>query len=83
MADFTNNLGQLVGAPLPDWKARPRPSRDSMDGRLCRLESLEASQHAQALHHAYSADSEGRNWTYLPYGPFASTEAYAAFSQWN
>jgi RimJ/RimL family protein N-acetyltransferase len=28
------------------------------------------------LHEAYAAD-DGRNWTYLPYGPFPSAEAYA------
>ena len=79
MSDHTNNLGQPVGPPLPDWKARPRPPRASMEGRLCRLESLESSRHAQALHAAYSEDRDGHNWTYLPYGPFASTDEYAAW----
>jgi RimJ/RimL family protein N-acetyltransferase len=50
-----------------------------MNGRLCRLEPLDAATHAAALHAAHSADHEGRNWTYLPYGPFASATAYASW----
>ena len=49
-----------------------------MEGRLCRLEPLDAATHAQALHEEYTADREGRNWTYLPYGPFPSAAAYAS-----
>ena len=50
-----------------------------MLGRLCRLESLDAAKHAAALHAAYAADREGRNWTYLAYGPFASATEYGAW----
>ena len=50
-----------------------------MLGRLCRLESLDAAKHAAALHAAYAADRDGRNWTYLPYGPFASATEYGAW----
>jgi RimJ/RimL family protein N-acetyltransferase len=50
-----------------------------MAGRLCRLEPLDAARHAAALHEANAADREGRNWTYLPYGPFASAAEYAAW----
>jgi len=73
-SDYTNHLGQPVGEPLPDWTARPWPSRAAMEGRLCRLEPLDASRHAEALYEAHALDAEGRNWTYLPYGPFASPE---------
>ena len=79
MTQRTNPLGQLIGEPIADWTARPRPPRTPMLGRLCRLESLDAATHASALHAAYAADREGRNWTYLPYGPFDSAEAYAGF----
>ena len=54
------------------------PSREPMQGRLSRLETLDATRHARALHEAYAADPEGRNWTYLPYEPFASAEIYEA-----
>jgi RimJ/RimL family protein N-acetyltransferase len=72
----TNHLGQPIGAPLSGWSAKPRPPRTKMQGRLCRLEPVDADRHARALHEAYATDVEGRNWTYLPYGPFESAEAY-------
>ena len=72
-----NHLGQEIGPPLPDWTPRPRPPRTALQGRLCLLEPLDADSHARALHEAYGEDTEGRNWTYLPYGPFPSAEAYA------
>ena len=50
-----------------------------MMGRLCRVESLDAATHAAALHEAYAADRDGRNWTYLPYGPFDSATEYTTW----
>ncbi len=74
-----NHLGQPIGPPLPDWTPRPRPPHNEMRGRICRLEPLDAEQHARALHEAYAENADGRNWTYLPYGPFASADEYASF----
>jgi RimJ/RimL family protein N-acetyltransferase len=74
-----NQFGQPVGDPVPGWTARPRPPRKTIEGRLVRLEPLDAAKHAHALHEAYSLDSDGRHWTYLPYGPFRSAADYA---QW-
>jgi RimJ/RimL family protein N-acetyltransferase len=71
-----NHLGQVIGPPLPHWTPRPRPQRTAMRGRLCQLELLDAATHAHALHEAYGEDASGQNWTYLPYGPFPSPEAY-------
>jgi RimJ/RimL family protein N-acetyltransferase len=78
----TNRLGQPIGAPVPGWSARPRPPRTPLAGRLCRLEPLDDAKHAAALHEAHALDREGRNWTYLPYGPFASVEDYARWVEW-
>ena len=72
-----NHLGQPIGPPLPGWTARPRPPHTPMQGRLVRLEPLDLDRHAKALHEAWAEDVEGRNWTYLPYGPFPSAEAWA------
>jgi len=72
-----NHLGQVIGPSLPQWTARPHPPRTAMRGRLCQLELLDAALHARALHEAYGEDESGRNWTYLPYGPFPSADAYA------
>jgi RimJ/RimL family protein N-acetyltransferase len=79
MAPRTNSLGQPIGDPVPGWTVRPRPPRTPLVGRLCRLEPIDAAKHAAALHDAHVADAEGRNWTYLPYGPFASADEYGAW----
>ena len=71
-----NELGQPIGAPLPNWTPRVRPPRTSVEGRFCRVEPLDPGRHAAELFTAYSEDPEGRNWTYLPDGPFASFELY-------
>jgi RimJ/RimL family protein N-acetyltransferase len=79
MPQLTNHLDQPIGEPVPGWTPRPRPPRTPMQGRHCRVVALDAAAHAAALHRAYAADAEGRNWTYLPYGPFDSAEGYAAW----
>jgi len=72
-------LGDPVGAPLPEgWKVPPRPTRSEMAGRYVRLEPLVVA-HAVALHEANLRGRDGRNWTYLPYGPF---DTLAAYSHW-
>jgi RimJ/RimL family protein N-acetyltransferase len=74
-----NELGQPIGPPLPGWSARPRPPRTPIEGRFCRVEPLDPERHAAELFAANGEDAEGRNWTYLPYGPFAS---FAPFLAW-
>jgi RimJ/RimL family protein N-acetyltransferase len=68
-------LGEPIGAPVPDWTPPPAPTRMVLEGRYCRLKPL-ALSHAPALFDALSADAEGRIWTYMPNGPFASADAY-------
>jgi RimJ/RimL family protein N-acetyltransferase len=79
MGEAKNEHGQPIGRPLPDWKGCPRPTREVMQGRSCRLEPLNASDHAAALHAAYGENVDGSNWTYMPYGPFASKSDYRGF----
>lgn len=76
MTDELNHLGQAIGRALPGWQARPRPPRTTMDGHFCRVEPLEPSRHGADLFAANTEDREGRNWTYLPYGPFARDDDY-------
>ena len=78
----TNALGQPVGLPLPGWTPRPFPPRTPLLGRLCRLEPLDVAKHAAPLFEAHALDREGRNWTYLPYGPFDSAADYARWAEW-
>lgn len=71
-----NDLGQPVSFPVPDWQPPPRPPRQSLSGRFCRLEPLDAALHSAALYRAISADLSGETWTYMPYGPFADCASY-------
>ncbi|MCP4329204.1 MAG: GNAT family N-acetyltransferase [Alphaproteobacteria bacterium] len=50
-----------------------------MTGRLCAVEPIDPARHAETLHAANAEDSEGRMWTYMPYGPFGSV---ADFRSW-
>ncbi len=79
MTGIKNQFGQPIGAPFPDWETRPAPPKMPMQGRYCRVEPLSAQKHATALYDAYAAFPDARDWTYLPYGPFASPEQYAVW----
>jgi len=79
MSAHVNPLGQPVGPAVPNWEPRPRPPRDAVDGRFCRLEPFDADRHCPDLVDAYAEDKEGRIWTYLAYGPFAGFEDFRDF----
>lgn len=74
-----NDLGQPIGRAVEGWTRAQRPERAEIPGSRCRLEPLDADRHAEALHRAYAENHDGGNWTYLPYGPFDSAEAYRAW----
>ena len=78
-----NNLGQYIGFPLPNWVPPRVPPRKSMVGRFCRLEPLDPDRHAAALFEADAADTDGRSWTYLAYGPFGDLPSYRAWLDAN
>jgi RimJ/RimL family protein N-acetyltransferase len=79
MEPHRNALGQPIGAPLPGWTKRPLPPRTPLAGRFCRIEPLDAARHAADLWAANADDREGRLWTYLAYGPFATEAEYRAW----
>jgi len=68
-----------VGPALPGWRPPDRPQHTVLQGRYCRLEPLDADRHAADLHAANSLDREGRMWTYLFSGPFATLAEYTAW----
>ena len=74
--EYRNPLGQPIGAPVPDWAPRQPPPPTPIDGRFCRIEPLDPARHAADLFAANSEDREGRMWTYLPWGPYASRDEY-------
>ena len=79
MTHSLNALGQPIGWPIVNWTPPARPPRSPAIGRFCRVEPLDVNRHAPDLHTAYSADTVGRLWTYLPYGPFDSLDGYTAW----
>ena len=76
-----NPLGQPVGRALDGWTAPPTPSRGSLVGRHCRVEALDPGRHAEELYEATAADTEGRIWTYLNYGPFGSSNELRSWAE--
>lgn len=79
MTARTNEFGQPIGAPVPNWTPRPRPDRSPMAGRTVRLEAMRPADHADALFEAFAAD-DGRMWTYMAVGPFNADRA--GFDAW-
>jgi len=70
-----NEYGQPIGAPLPGWQPRALPPRTPMQGRVCRLEPLDAARHAEDLIQAFGQAPDGRSWTYMAQGPFSGDPA--------
>lgn len=64
-----------LGPEMAGWVPPPLPGPAVMDGRYARLERL-AERHAPLLWPAFAG--EDAVWTYLPYGPVAGEEAFAA-----
>ena len=81
MTGTVNALGQPIGATVPTWTDRRRPPRAPMQGRYASTEPLDPRKHGRDLFDAAALDKEGRIWTYLPYGPFSTHQAYAGWIQ--
>lgn len=73
-----NHLDQPLGFLVNDWQPPPLPTKEVLKGDFCSLEPLEI-KHAESLFASFNLDTEGRNWTYLPYGPF---DSLASLSSW-
>jgi RimJ/RimL family protein N-acetyltransferase len=71
-----NAFDQPIGAPVRGWDGAQPPGREPLTGRYCRIEPVDVERHAGELYDAYSAASDGRDWTYLAAGPFDSLASY-------
>ena len=70
----------LNGEPVTVQLPRPRPERIDIEGRLVRIEPLDADRHAAELYPLLHGDAEReRVWDYLPYGPFPTPADYEAW----
>ncbi|MBF0612995.1 MAG: GNAT family N-acetyltransferase [Magnetococcales bacterium] len=76
MHSDTNLFGQPLDFLVSDWKPASQPVHKTLVGHFCRLEPLGTELHAADLYAANALDTEGKNWTYLPYGPFESLSSY-------
>jgi RimJ/RimL family protein N-acetyltransferase len=74
MVQRKNAFDQPIGAAVTNWTGAILPPRTAIDGQFCRIELLDVDRHLQELFEAYSADPEGRLWTYMPVGPFQSID---------
>ena len=79
MNNRVNSLGQPVGYQVPHWKAVNPPPKAPIDGRYCRIEPIDVDRHAADLFEAISDDADGRTWTYMGYGPFATLPEYRSW----
>lgn len=79
MTGDINDSGQPIGWPLDVVLPRPLPATSAMLGRFCSVVPIDPQQHAQGLFDAFAADRTGRDWTYLPYGPFARLAEFRAW----
>lgn len=75
----TNEYGQPIGEALPDWRPARLPDAQRLEGRYCVLERLDPDRHAEDLYAAHSSAPDGRDWTYMPVGPFDSVEDHHAW----
>ncbi|GAA1324075.1 GNAT family protein [Leucobacter albus] len=75
-----NEYGQPIGEAVALQLPAPRPERVTLTGGYCQLEPLDAAVHAPALFAAYGAAGDGRDWTYLSVGPFATEAEYAGWA---
>ena len=76
-----NALGQPIGFPVPGWTPRPRPPGTAIEGRYAVVEPIDPDRHAAELFAANGEDRDGRMWTYMAYGPFASFAEYRAWME--
>ncbi len=65
-----NNLNQPIGAPVKNWVEALPPPKTEMTGLYCKIEPLDVDAHAESLFSSFAKDTENKNWTYMPYGPF-------------
>lgn len=65
MSERRNRHDQPIGPAVVGWTERPRPRRQVLSGRYCRLEPVDVERHAADLFAAYMDAPDDRDWTYL------------------
>ena len=68
--------GNPIGIPV-DHRTVPAPTEAELQGRLVRLEPLDADEHTEGLFRAY--EGHDHLWTYMPHGPYAAPHELRAW----
>jgi RimJ/RimL family protein N-acetyltransferase len=79
MSEERNAFGQPIGAAVPGWSARERPSRRPILGRYARLEPVSLERHATELYASYREARDDRDWTYLFVGRPQSPQDFESY----
>lgn len=75
-----NEFGQPIGEAIKHFKVPPRPNFNVLKGNAATIIPI-SKDHLSALHAAFMHDKDGRNWTYLPYGPFKLERDFKAWAE--
>ena len=73
-----NELGQLIGDTLPNFKPGDLPSLERLEGQYVIVECLSKDKHGVDLYEVYGPDSPADMWTYLFQNPVQSQEEWSA-----
>ena len=77
ISSVKNEFDDPIGLPIGDVTKPSLPDESvKLTGQYCYLEVLDADKHTADLYAAYSLDTDGRLWTYMPQGPFKSEAEY-------
>lgn len=71
-----NALGQPVGENIGPWLPPPRPQAQTLQGVRTRLHAVRANRDGPGLYHEVIANSDIRDWTYMPQGPFRDEDEW-------
>ena len=73
-----NELGQLIGDALPNFKPGDLPKLERLEGQYVIVECLSKDKHGSDLYEVYGPDSPADMWTYLFQNPVQSQEEWSA-----
>jgi len=80
MTHHVNELGQPISFAVKSFIVPIRPSFNRLLGNFIRVEPI-SMDHLSSLYSAFSIDSKGGNWTYMPYGPFTDSMEFAEWAK--
>jgi RimJ/RimL family protein N-acetyltransferase len=75
-----NELGQPIGCAIENFNILPLPNFTKLTGLVVSVEPISDS-HLPTLYSVFARDMNGKNWTYLPYGPFANEGEFVHWAE--